>query len=139
MQTFLEYYQRKIQPQIEMIDIFLKTESQPYPAAAAAEVLELSCEEMQRLLAEEEVSLITKGVFFRLLQKGSSPVCGMFQRAIACSLPKRYTPKEIAYIFALPLPEVERAAKKAGQMSYSDQTLPLLFQHIFICGKRFQQ
>ncbi|MGN0136128.1 hypothetical protein [Anaerotignum sp.] len=139
MRTFLEYYQRKIQPQIETIDIFLKTEDPPYSMDAVAEVLELSSAEAERLLAEEKVSFITKGVFFRLMQKGTSPLCGMFRRAIACHLPERYTPEEVAYIFALPLPAVKQAAEELGETSYSEEMLPLLFRRIFICEKRYQQ
>ncbi|MGN1230547.1 MAG: hypothetical protein ACI4TP_01485 [Anaerotignum sp.] len=139
MRTFLEYYQRKIQPQIETIDIFLKTEDPPYGLAAVAEVLELSCKRLEQLLAEEKVSLITKGVFFRLLQRGTSPLCGMFRRAVACNLPERYTPEEVAYIFDLPLADVAQAAEKAGVTSYTDDTLPRLFSKIMIGETRYQQ
>ncbi|MGM9915940.1 hypothetical protein [Anaerotignum sp.] len=139
MGTFLDYYQRKIQPQIETIDIFLKTEDPPYSIDAVAEVLELSSQRAEQLLAEEKVSFITKGVFFRLMQKGTSPLCGMFRRAIACNLPESYTLEEVAYIFALPLPAVQQAAEEVGEASYSEEMLPLLFQRIFICEKRYQQ
>lgn len=139
MRTFLEYYQRKIQPQIETIDIFLKTEDLPYNIDAVAEVLELSSQGMEQLLAEEKVSLITKGVFFRLMQRGTSPLCGMFRRAMACNLPECYTPEEVAYIFDLPLADVAQAAEKAGVTSYTDETLPQLFSQILICEKRYQR
>lgn len=139
MRTFLEYYQRKIQPQIETIDIFLKTEDPPYNVDAVAEVLELSSQGMEQLLVEEKVSLITKGVFFRLMQRGASPLCGMFRRAMACNLPERYTPEEVAYIFDLPLADVAQAAEKAGVTSYTDETLPRLFSQILICEKRYQR
>ncbi len=139
MRTFLEYYQRKIQPQIETIDIFLKTEDPPYNIDAVAEVLELSSQGMEQLLAEEKVSLITKGVFFRLMQRGTSPLCGMFRRAMACNLPECYTPEEVAYIFDLPLADVAQATEKAGVTSYTDETLPQLFSQILICEKRYQR
>ncbi len=139
MRTFLDYYQRKIQPQIEAIDIFLKTEDPPYHVDAVAELLELSSQGVEQLLVEEKVSLITKGVFFRLMQKGTSPLCGMFRRAIACNLPESYTLEEVAYIFDLPLSDVERAAEKAGVTSYTDDTLPPLFSQIMIGEKRYQQ
>lgn len=139
MGTFLDYYQRKIQPQIETIDIFLKTEDPPYSIDTVAEVLELSSQRTEQILAEEKVSFITKGVFFRLMQKGTSPLCGMFRRAIACNLPESYTLEEVAYIFDLPLPAVQQAAEEVGEASYSEERLPLLFQRIFICEKRYQQ
>ena len=139
MRTFLEYYQRKIQPQIETIDIFLKTEDPPYNVDAVAEVLKFSSQGMEQLLAEEKVSLITKGVFFRLMQRGTSPLCGMFRRAIDCNLPERYTPEEVAYIFDLPLEDVAQAAEKAGVTSYSDETLPRLFSQIMIDETQYQR
>lgn len=139
MRTFLEYYQRKIQPQIETIDIFLKTEDPPYNIDAVAEVLELSSQGMKQLLAEEKVSFITKGVFFRLMQRGTSPLCGMFRRAMDCNLPECYTPEEVAYIFDLPLSHVKGAAEKAGVTSYTDDTLPRLFSEIMIDETRYQK
>lgn len=139
MRTFLEYYQRKIQPQIETIDLFLKTEDPPYNVDAVAEVLELSSQGMEQLLAEEKVFLITKGVFFRLMQRGTSPLCGMFRRAMACNLPERYKPEEVAYIFGLPLEDVVQAAEKAGVTSYTDETLPRLFSEIMIDETRYHR
>lgn len=139
MRTFLDYYRRKIRPQIEAIDIFLKTEDPPYSMAAVAETLELSVKELEQLLAEERITLITKGVFFRLLQRGTSPLCGMFRRAIACNLPESYTPEEVAYIFDLPLSAVKQAAEEMDEAYYSEEMLPHLFRRIFICEKRYQQ
>ena len=45
MRTFLDYYQRKIQPQIEEIDLFLKTEEPPYNSDIVAELLDIPYEE----------------------------------------------------------------------------------------------
>lgn len=139
MQTFLDYYRQKIQPQIAAIDLFLKTETPPYPKEGTAAVLGLSMGELERLLAQERVTLITKGVFFRLMQRGTSPLCGMLQRAIDCRLPESCTPEEVAYIFDLPLPAVQKAAEELGETSYSERMLPLLFRRIILCEKRYQQ
>lgn len=138
MQTFLNYYQQRIQPQVAAIDLFLKTEEPPYAIEAVAALLRISPEEGRTLLAAEKLSLITKGVFFRLLQMGSSPLCGMFRRVLACGLPQQYTPAQIAYIFALPLPEVEKAAEELGERLFSEDMLPCLFGHIFISDKQYQ-
>ena len=139
MQTFLDYYQRKIQPQVAAIDLFLKTEEAPYAMEAVAALLAISTEEGQALMAQEKISLITKGVFFRFMQKGSSPFCGMFRRVLSCGLPNRYTTREIAYIFDLPLPDVERAAAEIEETVFSEEMLPALFGRILISDKQYQQ
>ena len=102
MRTFLEYYRRSIQPQIEMIDIFLKMEQPPYDKAAVAEVLGLSAEALTARMQKEHLAYITKGIFFRLLAESENPLGGMLKRAVACGLPERYTPETAAYVFGLP-------------------------------------
>ena len=130
MRTFLEYYRRSIQPQIEMIDIFLKTEQPPYDKTAVAEVLGVSAEALTARMQKEHLACITKGIFFRLLAEGENPLGG---RAVACGLPERYTPEAAAYVFGLPLVAVREAAEKTGSSSFSEETLPTLFSEIMLC------
>ena len=78
--TFLDYFQQTIQPQLAAIDLFLKTEEPPYAAQTAAVLLGITSGEMEKLLAQEKLSLITKGVFLRLMRQGSSPLCRMLGR-----------------------------------------------------------
>ena len=133
MRTFLEYYRRSIQPQIEMIDIFLKTEQPPYDKAAVAEVLGLSVEALTARMQKEHLAYITKGIFFRLLAEGENSLGGMLKRAVACGLPERYTPETAAYVFGLPLAAVREAAEKTDCSSFSEETLPVLFSEIMLC------
>ena len=125
MRTLLEYYRRSIQPQIEMIDIFLKTEQPPYDKTAVAEVLGVSAEALTARMQKEHLACITKGIFFRLLAEGENPLGGMLKRAVACGLP--------AYVFGLPLAAVREAAEKTGSSSFSEETLPTLFSEIMLC------
>lgn len=138
MQTFLDYYRQKIQPQVAAIDLFLKTEDAPYAMEAVAALLQISPEEGAAWMAAKKLSCITKGVFFRFLQEGSSPLCGMLRRMLACGLPQRYTPAQIAYIFHLPLRDVEQAAAKLGESLFSEDMLPQLFAGILISDKQYQ-
>lgn len=138
MQTFLNYYRQRIQPQVAAIDLFLKTEDAPYAPEVVAALLQLSPEEGAAWMAAKKLSLITKGVFFRLLREGSSPLCGMFRRVLDCGLPQQYTPAQIAYIFALPLADVERAAAALGESLFSEAMLPQLFAGILISDKQYQ-
>ena len=86
MRTFLEYYRRSIQPQIEMIDIFLKTEQPPYDKAAVAEVLGLSAEALTARMQKEHLACITKGIFFRLLVESENPLGGMLLYTRSCGV-----------------------------------------------------
>ena len=137
MQTFLDYYEKEIQPQIAAIDIFLKTEEPPYDGDIVGALLEIPSEEWQQLLREEKISFITKGVFFQLMKQGSSHLCGMFRRATELYLPEVYTPEVIAYIFDLPIEAVRKTAKEMGQTTFTEAMLPQLFSKISLAETRF--
>ena len=137
MRTFLEYYQRKIQPQIEEIDIFLKSEEPPYNSDIVGDLLEIPSEKWEQILQEEKISFITRGIFFQLMKRGSSPLCGMFRRAVELYLPEAYTPDVIAYIFDLEADAVRKAARETGQRTFTDKMLPELFSKIMLDEIRY--
>ena len=137
MQTFLDYYEKEIQPQIAAIDVFLKTEEPPYDSDIVGTILEIPLKEWQQLLQEEKISFITKGVFFQLMKQGSSHLCGMFRRATELYLPEVYTPEVVAYIFDLPIETVRRTAKEMGQKTFTEAMLPQLFSKISLAETRF--
>ena len=137
MQTFLDYYEQEIQPQIAAIDIFLKSEEPPYDAEIAGELLEIPLQEWQELLREEKISFITRGIFLQLMKRGSSPLCGMFRRATELYLPEAYTAEVIAYIFDLPIEPVRKAAERMGQETFTDGELPRIFSMISLAETRY--
>ena len=137
MQTFLDYYKKEIQPQIAAIDIFLKTEEPPYDSDIVGALLEIPSEEWQQLLQDEKISFITRGIFFQLMKRGSSPLCGMFRRATELYLPEAYTPEVIAYIFDLPIEPVRKAAMELGQKTFTDGMLPQVFSKISLAETRY--
>lgn len=137
MQTFLDYYKQEIQPQIAAIDIFLRSEEPPYDADIVGELLEIPSAEWEKLLQEEQISFITRGIFFQLMKRGNSPLCGMFRRATELYLPEAYTPEVIAYIFDLPIEPVRRAARELGEKTFTDAMLPLVFSKISLAETRF--
>ncbi len=139
MQTFLEFYQREIQPKIAAIDVFLKTEPQPYAAAQVSELLSIPSTELSHLLEQEKLLIITKGTFLHLMQIGSSPICRMFRREVSRGISMSYSPKEISYIYDLKLKDVEAAAEKLGKNYFSSRELPLLFGEIVISDKQFRR
>lgn len=137
MHTFLDYYQQEIQPQIAAIDIFLKSEEPPYDSDIVGELLEIPPEEWRNLLQKEQISFITRGIFFQLMKRGNSPLCGMFRRAMELYLPEAYTPEVIAYIFDLPIEAVRKAARELGQKTFTDAMLPQVFSKISLAETRF--
>lgn len=137
MQTFLDYYEQEIQPQIAAIDIFLKSEEPPYDSDIVGELLEIAPEEWQAILQEEKITFITRGIFFQLMKRGNSPLCGMFRRATELYLPEAYTPEVIAYIFDLPIEPVRKATEKLGQTTFTEKMLPQIFSEISLAEIRF--
>ena len=127
MQTFLDYYEQEKQPQIAAIDIFLKSEEPPYDSDIVGELLEIPPSEWQQLLQEEQITFITRRIFFQLMKRGNSPLCGMFRRATELYLPEAYTVEVIAYIFCLPIEPVRNAAEELGQKTFTDEMLPQVF------------
>ncbi|MBP3307471.1 MAG: hypothetical protein J6L66_07610 [Anaerotignum sp.] len=137
MQTFLDYYEQEIQPQIAAIDIFLKSEEPPYDSDIVGELLEIPPSEWQQLLQEEQITFITRRIFFQLMKRGNSPLCGMFRRATELYLPEAYTAEVIAYIFCLPIEPVRKAAEELGQKTFTDEMLPQMFSKISLSETRF--
>lgn len=138
MQTFLDFYQREIQPKIAAIDIFLKTEPQPYAHEQITNLLSLSTEELEEILEKEKLAVITKGTFFHLMQIAPSTICKMFRREVFRGMAAAYSLKDISYIYDLALKDVEEAAGKLGKTHFSSAELPLLFGEIFISDKQYR-
>ena len=137
MLTFLDYYEQEIQPQIAAIDVFLKSEEPPYDADVVGKLLEIPPLEWQQMLQEEKISFITRGIFFQLMKRGNSHLCGMFRRATELYLPEAYTAEVIAYIFDLPIEPVRRAAGELGRKTFTDKMLPEVFSKISLAETRF--
>ena len=137
MLTFQDYYEREIKPQIAAIDIFLKSEEPPYDAEIVGELLDIPPKEWRQILQEEKISFITRGIFFQLMKRGSSPLCDMFRRATELYLPETYTPEVIAYIFGLPIEPVRKAAEELGQVTFTEKMLPQIFSMISLAEIRY--
>ncbi len=137
MQTFLEYYEQEIQPQIAAIDIFLKSEEPPYDSKIVGELLDIPPARWEQILQEEKISFITRGIFFQLMKRGNSPLCGMFRRATELYLPEAYTQEVVAYIFGLEIEPVRKAAGELRMTTFTEEQLPQLFSKISLAETRF--
>lgn len=139
MQTFLDYYRERIQPQIAALDIFLKTEEAPYTREAAAAALGISADALAADLEKRQLVYITRGVFLLLLREGETPLCRMLGRMLACGQPERYTAELTAYIFDLPQDAVRRAARRAGLSFWTEGELAIIFSQIRLSETRYPQ
>ena len=86
-----------------------------------------------------KLSLITKGVFLRLMRQGSSPLCRMLDREIRCGSPKHYTPAAIAYIYDLDIGEVLSAAEQLGENTFESGRLSELFEYIQVPDRVYRK
>ena len=134
MTTFYDYYCNRIQPCIEALDLFLKTQSEPYTSQQMLRMLpflqqELSCKSKQLWNREQ---------FLLLLQQGQSEFCRMFRRELQSGLPQCYTPAQISYIYDLDLELVEQAAAQTGLQTCPRALLPLLFGAIELSQTQYQ-
>lgn len=138
MQTFLQFYEQEIQPPIRAIDIFLKTETQPYNHQQVADLLCVSKAQLLEIMQQEKLAIITKGTFFHIMQSLPSFFCKMFCREISCGVTSAYSLQEISYIYDLEPKAVEVAAKKIGKFQFFSAELPMIFEEIMISDKQYR-
>ncbi len=130
MKTYLEQYQKQIEPQLHAIDLFIKTNNPPYALKESAKILGLSEHEVQKIMKEENISYICRHSFFIIMNKGSSPVCQIFARELKCGTPHVYSVENISYIYDLNILDVMDAAKKMGVTTFTTPMTKNLFQLI---------
>ena len=133
--TYQDYYETILRPQLEAIDLYLKTTPQPYPLKETAKICHISVGEVETLLLPLGVACITKPVFFYILCHASSFLCRLLQRQITTTGPF-YDSARIAYIYNLPEKEVRQALEKMGLFCCTAGLLPALFRQIVISDKQ---
>lgn len=132
MKTFIEQYQNEIEPNLQTIDLFIKTESPPYNAGTTAALLQIPLSELQAIMKDERLTELNRQAFFIIMKNGSSPLCKMFSRELDCGLPVYYTAEDISYIYNLDISTVISAAKSLGVSYFSRPMIYILFRQILI-------
>ena len=66
MKTYKDQYEAQIEPQLQQIDIFLKTKIPPYSIENTAKLLHISPQEIKKIMTEENISKIDKNTFLSL-------------------------------------------------------------------------
>lgn len=130
--TLLEVYQNLIAPKLKEIDLFLKTGDDYITSAQAAQILDESEKEIIDIMANLNIGKIDKKSFIRIMEKGSSPICGFFRRELACGSPYVYSRQDIAYIYKLDIKQLNLACDSLHIKEITPYTLPKVFSHIYI-------
>ena len=132
MITFMEQYKKQIEPRINAIDLFIKTETPPYDIKKTARLLQIPVRELRQIMKQEQLDTIDRNAFFHIMKNGTSPICRLFARELNCGLPSFYTAENISYIYNLDISTVLSAAKEMGVNHFSRSMVSILFQHIFV-------
>ncbi len=134
MKTFWDYYEKKIQPQVMLADIFFRTEQEPYDLQKAAKQFCLP-EDLTKQCDKKSLSKIE----CMTLLKNSKTILGkLLARQLASGFPEYYTTAQISYIYDLDIALVEQAAKQTGLFHCSERLLPYLFSAIDISQTQYQ-
>lgn len=137
METFLDYYEKRIQPGIAAADLLLKTERRAFSLQKAANVLGIPLKEAAGILGRED-ALVRREDFIRLMQKGTSLLCQMFRRQLFVGLEAALTQEEVSYIYDLEIGVVQAAAKETGLELIPPALLPVLFSAIKLSDTQYQ-
>ncbi len=127
MKTYKDQYEAQIEPQLQQIDIFLKTKRPPYSIDSTAKLLHISAQEVKKIMKEESLSKIDRQSFFMIMKKGSSTICHLFSRELFCGTPKYYTVEAISYIYNIDVAVVLEASQKMGMSQFSPESMKTLF------------
>ncbi|MBM6830093.1 hypothetical protein H9X85_11065 [Anaerotignum lactatifermentans] len=136
METFLDYYEKRIQPGIAAADLLLKTARRSFSMEKAAAVLGISSQEAAEILGRSDTP-VRREDFLRLMRKGTSPLCQMFRRQLFVGLGGALTQEEVSYIYDIEIGVVQAAAKKTGMEQIPSSLLPLLFSAIRLSDTQY--
>jgi len=128
--SFLELYQTEIAPQLQSLDIILKSMDEPLTYTEASEALYISESEIKDIIRRLNISVIDQRSFLRIMGEASSPICRLYQRELDIGSPYVYTREDISYIYSLPLEIVNQACEDLGLVKLTAYTLPDLFSHV---------
>ena len=130
--TFLSVYQSSIAPRISELDIFLKTEEEPYDISDTARLLNITNGEINTIMSVHNIEEINRSTFPVIMKNCSSEFCRMFKRMLECGIPSKYFPEQISYIYNIDIEKVSDAFKKLNiSIVYSDR-LEELFENIIL-------
>ena len=128
--SFLEVYQNEIAPQLQNLDIILKSMDEPLTYTEASEALYISETEINDIMKRLKINVIDQKSFIMIMSEASSPICRLYQREVAIGSPYVYTREEISYIYSIPLDIINQACEDLGLVELTAYTLPDLFSRV---------
>lgn len=132
MSSYIYKYKKDVEPYLKEIDIFLKTNSQPFILEDVAKVLNISYVEAKKIIENNNIDNINKKAFFIIMQNGSSNICLIFSRILKMGIPEVYSPNDISYIYNIDINSVLNACKKVNSFLFEEEDLIKLFEKIEI-------
>lgn len=130
--SYWEFFKQYYTPMLKEVDILLKTIDEPISTNEAAKALSISETAVQRIMAKEDIELLDREGFLRIMMHGSSPICRLLQRECKCGSPDSYSPANIAYIYGLQNGHVAEVCHKNGYKEVPARSLPELLDKIYI-------
>ncbi len=134
MTTFWDYYQKKIQPQVMLADVFFRTEQEPYDLQKVAKQFCLP----EDLIKQCDTKSVSKIECVTLLKNSKTFFGTLLARQLKSGFPEYYTPAQISYIYDLDIALVEQAAQQTGLFRCSERLLPFLFSAVDISQTQYR-
>ena len=128
--SYLHTYLEKIVPKLQEIDIYIKSAEGCLDMRDVANVLELSESEVLEIICANNIKRIEQRDFFRIMETGSSFICGLYRRELECGSPFIYTRKNIAYIYQIDIDKLDLVCDSLGISEVTSYTLPYLLAQI---------
>lgn len=131
-ESYLKRYRTNIISRLENIDLFLKTKSSPYSKKEVTDLLDITDDELEKILKDNKISTITPSSFAVIMKNGSGELCGAFKRELECGLTESYSPEQISYIYNIDIDVVLNAYASMGVSRLHKGLLETLFSNIYI-------
>ena len=130
--TFLSVYRQNIAPRISELDIFLKTEEEPYDISDTARLLNITNGEINTIMSVHNIEEINRSTFPVIMKNCPDEFCRMFKRMLECGIPGKYFSEQISYIYDIDIEKVSDAFKKLNISFIPANRLEELFENIIL-------
>lgn len=129
---YLVSYQNNIVRRLKEIDLFLKTKSSPYTKSDTIKLLQISDDELEKLMKENNITHITPESFIFIMKNGSDELCQTFKRELECGMTDYYSPEQISYIYNIDIDIILNTYAQMGITKLHPGLMETLFNNIYI-------
>ena len=133
-ETYLDMYEREIEPRLQKIDVALKS-AKTVRTQEAAELLDVSEREIEKLMRQLHISRITPAAFVKIMENSDGDICNLFRREVSCGSPAVYTAEDIAYIYGIDPGQVSEAFRYINATEVSAAALPAVFENVVVTAE----